>query len=436
MIFVIDKLCNFLIYIFLIHFCWKINFRSKWLPIFASIFSCLVAGFIDNMLGDTKFSVYIVWALISMILLFKDNILHLSVLTICLTWFMGMLDTFSVIIVQIILLGTANSREQLEEWQLTAYVISISLEYLWYHFILKRNNVYMDDIAFIYKVTMLLMTLIFEMVVVNVFSLYYENPSDYNWYLHVRFGLCLIGTVYAITTTLKLAVKNCLFDRQNKELKLALKMQQNQYQYQKENTLSLRRFRHDLINHIGAIQEYLAMEQYDNAQNYINDIWNVADDLAYKINTGDDSLDAILNYYCYMFEKANIIFEVSGKIVRPLEIEMLDLTTLIGNALQNAMEATLKAKEKRIKVEIIDLTSEIFISIYNTFELEIISSKFWLETSKKDKINHGYGLKNIKSIVEKYNGEYYVSIDNIVNGQLFKLDISLPRGVNNDHRNL
>ncbi len=439
MVFVLDKLCNYIIYIFLIHFCWRISIRKNPIFILASFSTVALAGVIDNYYGESYFAVYIVWCLFAVILLFEDSIIHLGFLTLGLTWFMGVLDTFSVIVSQIIMIGSANNRSGLEYWQLSAYLISFLIEFLWYYLILKKNNVYMDNIRLISKMTILIMAVVFEMVIVNVYGVYYKNPSDYNLYLHFRFGLSLFGAIYAITATLKLAVKNYLYDSQNKDLKLALDIQKDQYQYQKENNLNLRRFRHDLINHIGAIQELLSSKQYSSAMDYINNIWDVTNKLSSKIATGDDYLDAILNYYNYACEKESIAFKVSGRLNSPFDnIDILDITTLFGNALQNAVEATKQVENRAIIVEIVDKQSEIFVSIHNTCHQLIIPSNQKLTTSKKDKINHGFGLNNIFAVIKKYSGEYYITVDSMEKDYCFKLDISLPRGGNNNHgsRNL
>ncbi len=427
MVFIIDKFCNYLIYIFLIHYCWRIEFRKQPVCLVASTISCIIAGVLDFIFGETIIT-YLVWSPLAMALLFRDKLWHISVLTVALTWFMGMIDTFSVIVVQIVLFGRADERGKLESWELLAYFLSFSIEFFWYYFVLRKNRVYMDDIAPIYKISILIMTLVFEMVVVYMFYVLYEDQSEYGWYLHLRFGLSLISAIYAITTTLKLAVKNFLFDNQNKQLKLALDAQQNQYLYQKENNLSLRRFRHDLINHIGAIQEYLSMGQYDNASSYIKEVWNVAESLSNSITTGDDNLDAIVNYYAYICNREGISFRMIGRLKKQLEIDMLDATSLIGNALQNAIEATSKVTNKQIRMEIIDRSTEVFISIHNTCLDVRMPSDFKLETSKSDKVNHGFGLKSIISIIEKYAGEYYLSEEEKDGDRMFKLDISIPRG--------
>ena len=73
-----------------------------------------------------------------------------------------------------------------------------------------------------------------------------------------------------------------------------------------------------------------------------------------------------MNYYLYIVTKENIKFTVSGKVTTISYIEMFDITTLMGNVLQNAIEASKKTKFPKIRVEFIEHKTEIFISVRNS----------------------------------------------------------------------
>ena len=110
-----------------------------------------------------------------------------------------------------------------------------------------------------------------------------------------------------------------------------------------------------------------------------------------------------------------------------MPLEMFDLTTLMGNILQNAVEAAAKADVPRISVELVEHKKEIFIVVSNSVAGRINTKADFFMTSKKDKANHGFGLKNIIMTDEKYHGEYYMeSIEE--NGEaLFKISIAIPK---------
>lgn len=127
-----------------------------------------------------------------------------------------------------------------------------------------------------------------------------------------------------------------------------------------------------------------------------------------------------------MATKENIEFVVWGKLTEKIPLEMFDITTLMGNILQNAVEAAVKADVPKIRVEFIEHKKEIFIVVSNSVAERINAKKDFFMTSKKDKENHGFGLKNIVSTVEEYHGECYMeSIEE--NGEaLFKISSAIP----------
>ena len=106
-------------------------------------------------------------------------------------------------------------------------------------------------------------------------------------------------------------------------------------------------------------------------------------------------------------------------------ISVLDLLSIFGNALDNAIESvkSIKNIEQRIiKLAVFRQNQLLFIKLENYFvnQLNIYNGSFL--TTKQDKMNHGFGLKSIKRIVEKYGGEITISTDN----QWFTLMILMP----------
>ena len=206
-----------------------------------------------------------------------------------------------------------------------------------------------------------------------------------------------------------------------------MQMQRQQYDYQLQQSVAVRRFKHDMVNHIGVLRELVNQKKTETAKEYIDTIWNIQNEFDLKIHTGDSFLDVIMNYYLYLADKGNIEFIVSGKLTETMDLEMFDITTLMGNILQNAMEATIKAVVPKIRVELVEHKKEIFIVVSNSIVKKIDTKTDFFMTSKKDKMNHGFGLKNIVTTVEKYHGEYYMeSIEE--NGEaLFKISIAIPK---------
>ena len=425
MIYIVDNISNFLIYLFIIYFGFRISPRKNRLFLGTSVLIMLFAGAYNAYFDINSPIVYILWSVLSICLFFEDRFRHLLVLSAALMYFTGIVDTFSVMLIQVVLIGGGVSVTDITWWMESAYVISFFVYLLIYLQLLKKNEVYLCDIKFKYKFVLLIQGSIFQMFYNFVFIFFDENHAMYSWDAYAVFFISIVGAVYSIFLTLSFAIINILSDRQNRELQSFMYMQKQQYDYQLQQSAAVRRFKHDLVNHIGVLRELVNQKKTEAAKEYIDTIWDIQDEFDLKIHTGDSFLDVIMNYYSYLAVKENIEFVVSGKLNEEMPLEMFDLTTLMGNILQNAIEASVKAAFPKIRVELVEHKKEIFIVVSNSVGEEINTKKVFFTTSKKDKENHGFGLKNIIAEVEKYHGEYY--IESIVeNGEaLFKISIAI-----------
>ena len=427
MIYIVDNISNYLIYLFIIHCGFSISPRRNRFFIGISVLIVLLAGAFNAYYNVNSPIVYIVWSVLSICLFFEERVGHLIVLSAALMYFTGIVDTFSVMLIQVMMIGGGISSTDIAWWMEPAYLLSFVIYLLAYLRILKKHEVYMCDIEFKYKFALLVQGSIFQMFYNFVFVFFDDNHTMYGWDAYAVFFISIVGVIYSVFLTLSLAVKNILSNRQNRELQSFMDMQKKQYDYQLQQSAAVRRFKHDLVNHIGVLRELMNEKKTEEAKEYIDTIWDMQDEFDLRIHTGDSSLDVIVNYYLYLAIKENIEFVVWGKLSEKMPLEMFDITTLMGNILQNAVEAAIKTDVPRIRVELVEHKKEIFIVVSNSAAKRINTKTDFFMTSKKDKENHGFGLKNIVATVEKYHGEYYMeSIEE--NGEvLFKISIAIPK---------
>lgn len=427
MIYIVDNISNYLIYLFIICFGFRISPRRNRLFIGASVLIVLFAGAFNAYYDVNSPIIYIVWSVLSICLFFEERLGHLIVLSAALMYFTGIVDTFSVMLIQVVMIGGGITGTDIAWWMEPAYLLSFLIYLLVYLQILKKHEVYLCDIELKYKFALLVQGSIFQMFYNLVFVFFNENHAMYDWNAYAVFFISIVGVIYSVFLTLSLAVKNILSNRQNRELQSFMHMQKQQYDYQLQQSVAVRRFKHDLVNHIGVLRELVNEKKTEETKEYIDAIWNIQDEFDLKIHTGDSFLDIIVNYYLYLAAKENIEFVVLGKLTEKMPLEMFDITTLMGNILQNAVEAAIKADVPRIRVELIEHKKEIFIVVSNSVVKRINTKTNFFMTSKKDKENHGFGLKNIIETVERYHGEYYME-PIVENGEtLFKISIAIPR---------
>ena len=162
MIYIVDNFLNYLIYLFIIYFGFKIQPRKNKIFRWLSVVVVFAAG-IFNMYFETNSPiVYVCWSVLSVCLFFKERLLRLGILSFALMYFTGIMDTFSVMLIQILLIGGAVETG-LTWWMEIAYAMSFSVYFMVYTILLKKNEVYLNDIEYRYKVAILVQGSIFQM---------------------------------------------------------------------------------------------------------------------------------------------------------------------------------------------------------------------------------------------------------------------------------
>ena len=189
---------------------------------------------------------------------------------------------------------------------------------------------------------------------------------------------------------------------------------------------TMRGWRHDYHNHIQAM---LALT--DNPAQIREYLLRLKDDLTKVdtvIKTGNVMVDAILNSKLSLIQSHHISVNAKAAVPSVLCISEIDLCTIIGNLLDNAMEVVLKQEqepERFIRVYMGILKKQLYLSVQNSVGGEVLKSgRTYLST--KDSTNHGFGLMRIDRIVEKYGG--YLNRQN--EEGVFATEILLPLSCN------
>ncbi len=178
------------------------------------------------------------------------------------------------------------------------------------------------------------------------------------------------------------------------------------YQGMKNHIDEVQSLRHDMKNHMYILEKYIESGNLEQALDYIKQIeehqqWKSKP----LISVGNELVDAVLSSEIRKID-SDIIFEYEGGIPQELKIQEFDLCTLFSNLLSNSIDAckNLKYKQKIIQLSIRHFQNKVLISVKNPIEKEIEIEKLGKFTTKKDNIHHGYGIRNIKNMVDKYNG--------------------------------
>ncbi|MBR6807490.1 MAG: GHKL domain-containing protein [Clostridia bacterium] len=171
----------------------------------------------------------------------------------------------------------------------------------------------------------------------------------------------------------------------------------------------LRGVRHDLKNHLLILKKYSAEKDFEGIEKYITSFEESLNRDDFPSLSGNAMLDYIIA--SKMNSVKDVTCLVSGVFVDSIAIDDIDLAVLVGNIIDNAVDATskLQRNEKLIEVNLSVFNGYQNFIVKNDIESSVIEKNRDLATTKKDKSAHGFGLRSVRSITEKYNGifEYY-----------------------------
>ena len=166
----------------------------------------------------------------------------------------------------------------------------------------------------------------------------------------------------------------------------------------------LRRFKHDCANQLIALRGYLKEKDTAEGIAYVERMLGRLDAIEPTINTGNVVLDAMMNEKMVLAQSKGIQFETHLQIASTLQMDAEDICVIFGNALDNAIEACerMEQEERRIHLTLLQQDQMLFCKLVNTSKPTDIKDG---KTSKKDAINHGMGLNNIRIALKDYGSE-------------------------------
>ena len=237
----------------------------------------------------------------------------------------------------------------------------------------------------------------------------------------VLFGVVLLITASTVALIFRLEKKS------KEEIVTQLKLQQIELELKLNEDMinitdRLRKLRHDMNNHIGLMKNLVQTKQYDELEEYINQVYEdvgVANEL---VITGNKTLAVLLNAKKSLAKAKNIDF-TSMIATQDINMKNKDICTLLGNILDNAIEAAEKSGAKKYIQLMIQKTEEgCVISCENSLGTKPIINKDKFVSRKENSFIHGIGTENIKDIVEKYKGEINIDYDD----DMFNVRVVMP----------
>lgn len=195
---------------------------------------------------------------------------------------------------------------------------------------------------------------------------------------------------------------------ENKQLAL----QNLRYDELKKQMDVTRRARHDLRQHISVVYAMAQKNECEKIEEYLGTYLNHSYLKNPIVYCGNFALNAVLVYYVQQAEKADIKINIDIALPNEISIKDADLTVLFGNLIENAIDACENVQKDKRSIELKihrPNAGSIVFSIDNTFDGNIkMSGNIFLSTKQN---GSGIGIESAKYVVEKYNGDMKIEIN-------------------------
>ena len=232
-------------------------------------------------------------------------------------------------------------------------------------------------------------------------------------------GLTIVSIGLLIANFLMLYLYNLLLHSISQQyememLKTQLQAYTNQLNVVLRGEEKIKALRHDIKHHLSELMLLANKHDVAEIQKYIDEMNSFLKNPNEIVASGNLEIDSVLNFMLQKAEKE--LKTVDIKVMLPEKVRhSFDINVMLGNLLENAIKAAGKTENKYLSVHIKLKRGILKVKIENSFESSYILRK---EQNRKDTIlkttkpftkQHGIGLKNVKKIVEKYNGTMAVT---------------------------
>lgn len=304
----------------------------------------------------------------------------------------------------------------------------------------KDYDIHRRELLFILSPCMvgLLICTLLRMIMITVENkvpkLLYDTYPLLMWIVPAILILSLLSILYGVKL-----FQDMIYLSREKNSRIILEKQivgmQEHIQEMEHVYSGIRSMKHDMKNTLAVIMQLAggnSEEENEELQVYLSELNQTMNRLDYQFKTGNTIVDALLNmkYHEAMRMIPNLQMDVERLLFSDnLQIQSYDIGIILGNALDNAIEACKKLRDKDPDAEaFIRLASfqrgkMLFIEVENSFDGHVIRRRQaeFPVTAKADRELHGIGLANIKEAAKKYHG----AVDWSVNCNVFTLSIMM-----------
>lgn len=210
--------------------------------------------------------------------------------------------------------------------------------------------------------------------------------------------------------------------RERDLLSLQLNHSQTEIVAMRQMQEQARQYRHDLRHHVSLLLGFAESEDIQKIKDYLHDIQQDLDVFTPVRFCGNDVVDLILSYFSAQAKLSDVQLSVDVHLPSHLPFDAPELCSLLSNGLENAILAAVKVSdpaERIVSVNISIRQKNFLLSVKNPYVDTVLFENGIPYTKEKD---HGFGTKNIISIVNSHDGQVFFS----ANDNTFTMQVILP----------
>lgn len=232
----------------------------------------------------------------------------------------------------------------------------------------------------------------------NLNKKYEEIMTMAYFFIAMCLAMFILYTLVTVSENIDKKQKLDFMQLQNELLQHSLMETKNTYAHLEKSI-------HDYKNTMLCLNSLLPEEKNSKIKNYVEQELQHIEHGYHFVKTGNVIVDRILGVKILEAERRKICVSVHGKLSEQNYIDEIHWGTLLGNIMDNCIEAAEKSRDKYIDVDLKENEKIICIVITNSTPDLSIDFKV---SSKENSLLHGIGLKSVKELVENYRGEFTI----------------------------
>ena len=287
-----------------------------------------------------------------------------------------------------------------------------------------RNS---TDISLRYMVILLIVPAGSIYIMHNIFVI--SNQSSDELLFSFIAGILLLSINYVIFEVFESLAENTEYQKKTLLYEQQLNLCSQQEKEREIQNTEIKMLRHDIKQHLISLLGMINANQLENAASYITALLEkTTARKIYEISrSGNIVVDSLVYYKCSIAQKDNIEFSANIFIPPVLPFQNGTLTIILGNLLENALEACRQIRNGKrfIELQMSYQKKILSIVVWNSFEGERYpDSQKHFKTTKTNHARHGLGILSIEQAVAAYNGELITE----THGEIFKAVVILYEG--------